>query len=269
MSVGTSSEGRSRRTPVLIGVAGGTASGKSSVCDEIMKRLGSEHQRQVAIINQDSFYRNLTPQEALQAKKGEFNFDHPDAFEEGLLLQTLKDLKSGQSVTIPKYDYVTNSRMKDDGIEISPVDVVLVEGILVFYFPTIRELFGMKLFVDADPDTRLSRRVLRDTSDRGRSLEHVLHQYLNLVKPAYEDFCLPTKKYADVIIPRGAANEVAIDLIVQHIMGLLKSPRNTPVSSAKNGAVRSDLEKIRKTQCMRHVAAWSEIHKGTIELSSL
>ncbi|GBN30355.1 Uridine-cytidine kinase 2, partial [Araneus ventricosus] len=118
---------------------------------------------------------------------------------------------------------------QDESITVQPVDVVLCEGILVFYFPEIRDIFHMKLFVDTDPDTRLSRRVLRDTKERGRDLDQILTQYTTYVKPAFEDFCLPTKKYADVIIPRGADNEVAICIIVQTIQDRLSrlSPRNS------------------------------------------
>ena len=124
---------------------------------------------------------------------------------------------TGKPTKIPVYDFKTNARVPGAFTLIYPSDVVLVEGILVFYFPGIREIFNLKLFVDTDADTRLARRVLRDISERGRDLEHVLHQYTSLVKPAFEEFCIPTKKYADVIIPRGAENSVALDLIRQHI----------------------------------------------------
>merc|ERR1712025_54910 len=118
-------------------------------------------------------------------------------------------------------DFKTNSRVEGEMTMVYPSDVVLVEGILVFYYPKLRQLFDMKLFVDTDADTRLARRVLRDIEERGRELEHVLHQYTTLVKPAFEEFCIPTKKYADVIIPRGAENTVALDLIKQHIEDII------------------------------------------------
>ncbi|KAK7478448.1 hypothetical protein BaRGS_00030294 [Batillaria attramentaria] len=210
--------------PFLIGVAGGTASGKSSVCAKIMDQLGQaevdRRQRQVCIISQDSFYRNLTPEEHQRAIRGNFNFDHPDAFDMDLMIQTMKDIASGKTVEIPTYDYVSHKR-ENTGQAVYPVDVVLLEGILVFYFPELRNMFHMKLFVDTDPDT-----LLRDIQERGRDLEKILHQYTSLVKPAFEEFCLPTKKYADVIIPRGADNTVAIDLIVQHIQELMRPNRN-------------------------------------------
>ncbi|KAM9383886.1 uridine-cytidine kinase 2-A [Pholidichthys leucotaenia] len=212
------------RHPFLIGVAGGTASGKSSVCSKIMELLGQNkidhHQRQVVILSQDSFYRVLTPEQKTKALRGQFNFDHPDAFDNDLIITTLWAIKEGKTVHIPVYDFVSHSR-KEETVTVYPADVVLFEGILMFYSQEIRELFQMKLFVDTDADTRLSRRVLRDISERGRDLESILAQYINFVKPAFEEFCLPTKKYADVIIPRGVDNMVAINLIVQHIQDIL------------------------------------------------
>ncbi|XP_046412175.1 uridine-cytidine kinase isoform X4 [Neodiprion fabricii] len=198
------------KTPFLIGVSGGTASGKSTVCKRIMEKLGQvdmDHtERQVVCISQDSFYRELTPSEKLKAEKGQFNFDHPDAFDNDRILRTLRDILTGVKCEIPAYDYRSNSILKNQITTIYPADVVLFEGILVFYFPEIRELFHMKLFVDTDSDTRLARRVPRDIKERGRDLDYVLNQYMNFVKPAFEEFCLPTKKFADVIIPRGADN---------------------------------------------------------------
>lgn len=211
--------------PFVIGVAGGTASGKSTVCAKIMQQLGQtdvdQRQRQVAIISQDSFYKALDDAEKEQATKGQFNFDHPDAFDYNEMMNVMRNIVQGKTVEIPSYDYVSNSKKKSNQA-VYPADVVLFEGILVFYWPELRNMFHMKLFVDTDPDTRLSRRVLRDTKERGRDLDQILTQYTTLVKPAFEEFCLPTKKYADVIIPRGADNTVAIDLIVQHIQELLR-----------------------------------------------
>lgn len=215
----------------LIGVAGGTASGKSSVCAKIVERLDPQHVGRVASISQDSFYRELSADENRRAIDGQFNFDHPDAFEHRLMLSVLRDLRAGKEVRVPKYDFCTNSRIVGDGIRVQPVDVILVEGILVFYDAELRDMFDMKLFVDADADIRLARRVERDTAQRGRKLDQVLSQYLLSVKPAFEEFCLPTKKYADVVIPRGADNEVAIALIVQHIQDLLR-PVRAPASNA-------------------------------------
>jgi len=141
-------------------------------------------------------------------------------------MKCLGDIRDGKVTKVPEYDFKSNSRMRDgDGKEVYrlvyPSDVVLLEGILVFYHKDVRDMFDMKLFVDTDADTRLSRRVLRDIEHRGRDLEHVLHQYTTLVKPAFEEFCLPTKKFADVIIPRGADNTVAISLVAQHIEDII------------------------------------------------
>ncbi|XP_068191047.1 uridine-cytidine kinase 1 [Antennarius striatus] len=215
--------GGPRHSPFLIGVSGGTASGKSTVCAKIMELLGQNkverRQRKVAIISQDSFYRVLTPEQKAKALRGQYNFDHPEAFDNELMYRTLKDIVEGRVVDVPTYDFVTHSRM-EDRITVYPADVVLLEGILVFYSQKVRDMFHMKLFVDTDSDVRLSRRVLRDMT-RGRDLEQILTQYTTFVKPAFEEFCLPTKKYVDVIIPRGVDNMVAINLIVQHIQDIL------------------------------------------------
>ncbi|CAG9818453.1 unnamed protein product [Phaedon cochleariae] len=235
--------GADGKTPFLIGVSGGTASGKSTVCKRIMEKLGQvemdQKQRQVVCISQDSFYRELTTSEIAKAEKGQFNFDHPDAFNETLIYDTLTDIKAGKMVQIPTYDYRHHSLRKDEILTIYPADVVLFEGILVFYFPEVRNLFHMKLFVDTDSDTRLARRVPRDINERGRDLDQVLNQYMNFVKPAFDEFCSPTKKFADVIIPRGADNSVAIELIVQHIRDILENRRN---SEERNSVSRKPLE---------------------------
>uniref|UniRef100_A0AAZ3P204 uridine/cytidine kinase n=1 Tax=Oncorhynchus tshawytscha TaxID=74940 RepID=A0AAZ3P204_ONCTS len=203
---------RPRHRPFLIGVSGGTASGKSTVCAKIMELLGQNkvdhHQRKVAIVSQDSFYRVLTLDQKAKALKGQYNFDHPDAFDNELMYQTLKDIVEGSVVEVPTYDFVTHSRLQDR-IMVYPADVVLFEGILVFYSQEVRDMFHMKLFVDTDSDVR------------GCTNYQILNQYTTFVKPAFEEFCLPTKKYADVIIPRGVDNMVAINLIVQHIQDIL------------------------------------------------
>uniref|UniRef100_A0A1I7ZZA5 uridine/cytidine kinase n=1 Tax=Steinernema glaseri TaxID=37863 RepID=A0A1I7ZZA5_9BILA len=248
-------ESPKRRPPFIIGVAGGTASGKSSVCKKLLEMLGDDCDR-VKTISQDSFYRNLAPEEIERAKEGDFNFDHPHAFEHTLLMSVLGDLCEGKSVRIPKYDFVTNSRLEDDHEEVQPVDVIIVEGILVLYDDQLRNMFNMKIFVDEDSDIRLSRRVERDTTERGRELKHILHQYLKLVKPAFEEFCLPTKKYADIVLPRGVENKVALALIVQNIQDVLRgSPHffsSTYVesarfeSSATHGVIMKDDEEKKK-----------------------
>ncbi|KAF7241421.1 Uridine-cytidine kinase 2 [Varanus komodoensis] len=211
----------------------------SSVCAKIVQLLGQNEvdhrQKQVVILSQDSFYRVLTTEQKARALKGQFNFDHPDAFDNELIVQTIREIVEGKTVQIPVYDFVSHSR-KEETVTVYPADVVLFEGILAFYNQEVRDLFQMKLFVDTDADTRLSRRVLRDISERGRDLEQILLQYIAFVKPAFEEFCLPTKKYADVIIPRGVDNLVAINLIVQHIQDILSGgPSKRQPSGCPNG----------------------------------
>ncbi|XP_057355132.1 uridine-cytidine kinase 1 isoform X4 [Manis pentadactyla] len=190
---------RPHQRPFLIGVSGGTASGKSTVCEKIMELLGQNEvdhrQRKLVILSQDSFYKVLTAEQKAKALKGQYNFDHP-AFDNDLMHRTLQNIVDGKTVEVPTYDFVTHSSQE------------------------VRDMFHLRLFVDTDSDVRLSRRVLRDVH-RGRDLEQILTQYTTFVKPAFEEFCLPTKKYADVIIPRGVDNMVAINLIVQHIQDIL------------------------------------------------
>ncbi|XP_074779466.1 uridine-cytidine kinase 1 isoform X2 [Athene noctua] len=211
-SAGGAEPERPHPKPFLIGVSGGTASGKSTVCEKIMELLGQNEverrQRKVLILSQDSFYKVLTAEQKAKALKGQYNFDHPDAFDNDLMHTTLKNIVEGKTVEVPTYDFVTHSSQD------------------------IRDMFHLRLFVDTDSDVRLSRRVLRDMK-RGRDLEQILTQYTTFVKPAFEEFCLPTKKYADVIIPRGVDNMVAINLIVQHIQDIL----NGDICKWQRGAV--------------------------------
>ncbi|KAJ0988783.1 hypothetical protein J5N97_007139 [Dioscorea zingiberensis] len=192
-------------------VAGGTASGKTTVCDMIIEQL---HDQRVVLVNQDSFYHNLTKEEL--SRVHEYNFDHPDAFDTEKLLSCIEKLMQGQAVDIPNYDFKAHKNIFP-ARKVNPSDVVILEGILVFHDPRVRDLMNMKIFVDTDADVRLARRIGRDTVERGRDIKGVLDQYAKFVKPAFENFILPTKKYADIIIPRGGDNHVAIDLIVQHI----------------------------------------------------
>ncbi|KAL0395778.1 UNVERIFIED_CONTAM: Uridine kinase-like protein 1, chloroplastic [Sesamum calycinum] len=200
------------KQPFVIGVSGGTASGKTTVCDMIIQQL---HDHRVVLVNQDSFYRGLTPAELKRVH--EYNFDHPDAFDTEQLLECAGKLKSGQSVHIPIYDFKTHQRCSDNFRQVNASDVIILEGILVFHDQRVRNMMNMKIFVDTDADVRLARRIRRDTVERGRDINSVLEQYAKFVKPAFDDFILPSKKYADVVIPRGGDNHVAIDLIVQHI----------------------------------------------------
>ncbi|KAL6508192.1 Uridine kinase-like protein 1, chloroplastic [Orobanche hederae] len=220
------SDSTAHKQPFVIGVSGGTASGKTTVCDMIIQQL---HDHRVVLVNQDSFYRGLTPEELKRVH--EYNFDHPDAFDTEQLLECVGKLKCGNSVQVPIYDFKTHQRSSESFRQVNASDVIILEGILVFHDQRVRNLMNMKIFVDTDADVRLARRIRRDTVERGRDinsvLEHLLKhvfmnivlgiQYAKFVKPAFDDFVLPSKKYADVIIPRGGDNHVAIDLIVQHI----------------------------------------------------
>ncbi|KAF5476574.1 hypothetical protein F2P56_003313 [Juglans regia] len=182
------------KQPFVIGVSGGTASGKTTVCDMIIQQL---HDHRVVLVNQDSFYRGLTDDELKHVH--EYNFDHPDAFDTEQLLECIGKLKSGQPVQVPIYNFKDHRRCSDSFRQVNATDVIILEGILVFHDQRVRNLMNMKIFVDADADTRLARRIKRDTVERSRDVHSVLEQY------------------ADVIIPRGGENHVAIDLIVQHI----------------------------------------------------
>jgi uridine kinase len=255
-----------RKEPFLIGVAGGISSGKSTVCKKIieeLEKLNIQHKKHVLIISLDSFYKKLSPDELSKAERGEHNLDHPQAFDDEAAYQTLISLIEGKKVQIPHYNKKTYSTSPDEIITVTPdtiPDVLIIEGILVFYYPKIRELCQMKLFVDCDADTRLSRRVLRDMTEYNRPLELILGYYQRYVKPAFEEFCLPTKKYADVIIPRGAENYVAINLIVQHINDILNNKSllngassaatannkgNSPITSATPKLVNANMSASR------------------------
>eukprot|EP00026_Physarum_polycephalum_P014724 Phypoly_transcript_15271.p1 GENE.Phypoly_transcript_15271~~Phypoly_transcript_15271.p1 ORF type:complete len:269 (+),score=34.41 Phypoly_transcript_15271:103-807(+) len=224
---------KKKKTPFIIGVCGGTASGKTSVCEDILKKLEN---KRVAIVSQDSFYCSL-PEEVIK-EVSKHNFDHPDAFDWPLLASVLQGIKAGKPVEIPQYSFMTHSRLPET-TPLYGADVILFEGILAFYKPELRDVMDAKIFVDTDADTRLSRRVMRDISERGRTLDGVLHQYEKFVKPSFEEFIFPTKKYADVIIPRGVDNQVAINLLVQHIRSKLdeRDPRN--IMRGKNKASNS------------------------------
>ncbi|KAL9343482.1 hypothetical protein Peur_063913 [Populus x canadensis] len=203
------------KQPFVIGVAGGTASGKTTVCNMIISQL---HDQRVVLVNQDSFYHSLSDDTLTQVY--DYNFDHPDAFNTEFLLSCMEKLKNGRAVNIPNYDFQNHKRI-GPGWEVNPSDIIILEGILVLHDPRVRDLMNMKIFVDTDSDLRLARRIQRDTVERGRNIQNVLDQYARSVKPSFEEFILPSKKYADVIIPRGGDNDVAIDLIIQHIRAKL------------------------------------------------
>lgn len=193
----------------FIGVTGASASGKTTVCQKIMDGLADQR---CALVCVDWFYHGLAP----GVEPEEYNFDHPSAFDFDGLRETLVRMRGGDPVSVPRYDFAKHCRDPEQATEIGSVDVIIVEGILTFYDPAVRDMLHMKVFVDEDADVCLSRRIRRDVADRGRSVESVLVQYERFVKPSFEGYILPTKSYADIIVPRGGNNLVAIDVIVKH-----------------------------------------------------
>lgn len=192
---------------LIIGIAGGTGSGKTTVVHQIMNELPST---EVGVISQDSYYKetsNLTYEE-----RTKINFDHPRAIDFDLLISHLKDLKAGNIINQPIYSFVTHNRT-DDTISTHPRKVMIVEGILIFTNPEIRDLFDIKIFVHADSDERLIRRLKRDIAERGRDMEEILTRYQTTLKPMHEQFIEPTKAFADIIIPNDKYNTVAIDVV--------------------------------------------------------
>lgn len=192
---------------LIIGIAGGTGSGKTTVVHQIMNELPST---EVGIISQDSYYKETT--NLSYDERTKINFDHPRAIDFELLIQHLKDLKAGKVIDQPIYSFITHNRT-DDTITTHPRKVMIVEGILIFTNPEIRDLFDIKVFVHADSDERLIRRLKRDIAERGRDMEEVLTRYQTTLKPMHEQFIEPTKAYADIIIPNDKYNTVAIDVV--------------------------------------------------------
>lgn len=202
--------------PILIGITGGTGSGKSTVSKEILKSI---HEKNVAIIEQDSYYKNqshLTFEERVKT-----NYDHPFAFDNVLLIQHLTDLLNNKSIEKPIYDFEKHTRKKET-ITVYPKDIIMLEGILILNNEDIRNLCDIKIFVDTDSDVRVVRRIERDIKERGRTLDSVIHQYMSTVRPAHLQFVEPSKKYADIIIPEGGYNKVAIDIIATKINSILE-----------------------------------------------
>lgn len=193
--------------PTIIGVAGGSASGKTTVVKHIIERVGQDN---LVVIQHDSYYRDLSHLPFEERKKQ--NFDHPSSLETELLIRHLKALCEGYSVEMPLYDYARHTR-KEETQTIYPHEVILIDGILIFVEPELRNLMDIKIFVDTDDDVRLLRRIRRDIIERERSLEEVLHQYELFVRPMHLEFVEPAKRYADIIIPYGGENEVALEMI--------------------------------------------------------
>ncbi|UBH07765.1 uridine kinase [Macrococcus armenti] len=204
------------RKTTIIGIAGGSGSGKTSVTSKILKNLEGYS---VALIEQDYYYKNqdhLTFEERLKT-----NYDHPFAFDNELLIQNLKDLRNGETVEVPTYDYSNHTRSKKT-ITFEPKDVIIVEGIFALENSELRDLMDVKIYVDTDADLRILRRIVRDIKERGRTMESVIDQYLSVVRPMHNQFIEPTKKYADIIIPEGGSNSVAIDIMTTKIQSLIQ-----------------------------------------------
>ena len=201
---------------IIIGVAGGSGSGKTTVANNLVKAFKAED---AVLVEQDAYYRELLNMSI--EEKANVNFDHPDSIEFELLRKHLEMLKEGKSIDRPIYDFTTHSR-KEGAVRINSSKIIIIEGILIFAVPEIRELLDVKIFVDTDADEMVLRRIERDMNERGRSFESVKNQYLTTVKPMFLEFCEPSKRYADVIIPRGGENKVAIDMIISNLKGYLE-----------------------------------------------
>jgi uridine kinase len=202
---------------VTIGVAGGTGSGKTTISNAILERLGQQH---IAYLPHDAYYRSL--QDMPRTDKEVVNFDHPDSFDTPSLVQHILQLQRGESVDVPMYDFSTHSPLERVR-RIEPQPIILVEGILIFAEPALRELFDMRIFVDTDADIRFIRRLNRDVYERGRSVESIIHQYLTSVRPMHQEFVEPSKRYADVIIPEGGQNLVAIEMLAERIRSMINT----------------------------------------------
>ena len=200
--------------PIVFAVAGGTASGKTTVADKILADLGAEN---IAFLPHDAYYRD-TPQLSY-AERTQINYDHPDSLETELLVEHVQQLVAGQSIERPVYDFVQYARSAET-VTVKSQRIILVEGILIFGEKRLRDLMDIKIFVDTDADVRFIRRMTRDVQERGRSLESVVHQYLTTVRPMHLEFVEPSKRYADVIIPEGGLNKVALDMVVARLRTL-------------------------------------------------
>jgi len=201
---------------ILIGIAGGSGSGKTLVSDTIYSELGSD---KVAIICQDSYYKDLSHLPAGERKNN--NFDHPDSIDTELLISHIQDLLNGKAIKLPVYDFVTHTRTKSHKL-VGPHLIIVLEGILLFDHAALRDLMDIKIYVDTDADIRLIRRLRRDILERGRSMSSVIEQYEKSVRPMHLQFVEPSKRYADLIVPEGGYNKVAIDLITTKIQAILR-----------------------------------------------
>lgn len=208
-----------RASPLVIAIAGGTGSGKTTVANVILERAGAHH---IAYLAHDAYYKDLKDLPAAQRER--INFDHPNSLDTDLLIQHVRELKANRPIALPVYDFKTHSRTQET-VPVEPQPIIIVEGILIFVEPRLRDLFDVKIYVDTDPDIRFIRRLQRDIAERGRTMESVIHQYLNTVRPMHQEFVEPSKRYSDVIIPEGGFNTVALDMVVARVEALLHGER--------------------------------------------
>ena len=201
---------------VVIGIAGGTGSGKSTMIRNIYRKFGES----IALLSHDFYYK--AHDDMPYEERCKLNYDHPDAFDSDMFIEDIKKLRAGEAIYRPVYDFTIHNRV-EEVVEVKPAKVLIVEGILIFAEEKMREMFDIKLYIDTDADVRILRRITRDVKHRGRSLESVVTQYMTTVKPMHEQFVEPSKKYADIIIPEGGENRVAIDMVNQRISALLAS----------------------------------------------
>lgn len=195
---------------MVIGIAGGTGSGKTTLTRKLVERFSQD----VSVLNHDNYYK--AHDDMPYEERCKLNYDHPDSFDTDLLVRDLRLLKAGETVECPTYDYTVHNRAQAT-VEVKPAKVIIVEGILIFENQALRDQMDIKLFVDTDADVRILRRVMRDVKERGRSLDSVVSQYLTTVKPMHEAFVEPSKKYADLIVPEGGRNLVALEMIIRRV----------------------------------------------------
>lgn len=206
-----------RTPPLVIAIAGGSGSGKTTVANVILDKVGAHR---IAYLPHDAYYRDLSNLPPTQ--RAEVNFDHPESLETELLIEHVHALKAWRAIELPVYDFTRHSRTEET-IRILPQRVIIVEGILIFVEPRLRELFDIKIFVDTDADIRFIRRLRRDIEERGRTTDMVVNQYLNTVRPMHLEFVEPSKRYADIIIPEGGLNTVALDIVSARVEALLEN----------------------------------------------
>ncbi|MDD5858809.1 MAG: uridine kinase [Eubacteriales bacterium] len=199
---------------IVIGIAGGTGSGKTTITRQLVRHFGQD----VSVIYHDNYYK--AHHDLSYEERSKLNYDHPDAYDTDLMVHDLKELKMGHSVECPVYDFTIHDRSSST-LTIRPSRVIIVEGILIFASEELRNLMDIRIFVDTDADVRILRRIRRDVRERGRSLESVINQYLDTVKPMHEAFVEPSKRYADIIIPEGGQNQVAVDMVIGRVQAHL------------------------------------------------